>query len=75
MIARSEHLGSCPCGGHGPHARPDGARFDSAGPHFPCPSCGARASDSWFEEPELDDWELDLAPHPGFGFEPPAERL
>lgn len=72
MIARSEML--CPCGGHGPHARPDGARFDSAGPDCPCPTCGARASDSWPEE--LDEWELDLAPHPGFGFEqPPVELL
>lgn len=35
------------CRGLGAQARADGARFDGAGPHFPCPDCGAKASDGW----------------------------
>lgn len=35
----------CACKGFGPHARPDGYRFDSAGVDAPCPDCGAKASD------------------------------
>lgn len=44
MSTDTAHPTTCPdCRGHGPAARIDGHRFDSAGPDFPCPDCGVTA--------------------------------